>query len=408
MNGENVNLADTYFDNQDYQIEFFTNIICDSWFYLLSVYDTIEILMQNVRQKYLKKKGLVRGTGASNERDEDLFEYEMDIVYNNQIYGCLKVRGGEDNLSIDDFINFIVKGAELRREIKTSMLIPDGLLFLSDGEIIWQNSTAEQILYRAEFEEEKEKILSDNDLIEPVVSVKNISINNFDLIRITIPVCSPKKMIGSFVIIADRSSKEELYHKAVIKEIHHRVKNNLQTVAGLLGLQMRRVKSRTVERAFQESINRISSIALIHEELSKGGIEKINIKTTLSNIMEMIFSTTVPPGKDITGEVEGSDIYADSKLVSMLSLCVTELLQNSVEHAFPLRKKGIISLKIEEAEGYITIIIEDDGVGFTKKRSKSSLGLEIIEMITSETLKGTFHIEGHMYGTQSIIKFPVV
>ena len=82
-------------------------------------------------------------------------------------------------------------------------------------------------------------------------------------------------------------------------------------------------------------------------------------------------------------------------------------MQNSVEHAFPLRKRGFIRVNIEEIEDHVVITLEDNGIGFGGKKAKNSLGLEIIEMITSETLKGSFHIEGQIYGTKSQIKFPI-
>jgi two-component system, sensor histidine kinase PdtaS len=224
------------------------------------------------------------------------------------------------------------------------------------------------------------------------------------MLAVKIPIRSVEEGLMHFVILSDNAQDPK---SAVIKEIHHRVKNNLQTIASLLRLQMRRVNSKKVENAFNESINRISSIALIHEELSRGGIDKINIKSATANIMEMVLSSMVPPGKNITGELSGSEIYQDADKASSLSLCITELIQNSVEHAFQMRKKGVIKVDISEVEGEAVITISDNGIGFGGKKNRNSLGLEIIEMITVEKLKGTFVINGQINGTTSVIRFPL-
>lgn len=384
------------------------NIITDSWYNLLAVYDEMELSVGEDCFKIVIKDELIKNRDAKEKAD--LIEYEMGILYNDEKVGTLQVKSGASDFALSDLEEFSRQASEIRKQYKSSALIPYGLMLTDGLETVWSNAIADEIISRTGLGGKYFGYLSDGRLFEKAaVLVKEIELNGFELTLINIPIFFRNEIVCQFVILAESSwkYKENAYNTVVIKEIHHRVKNNLQTIASLLRLQLRRSKSKVVKKALQESINKISSIALIHEELSKGGIEKINIKSTTASIMEMILGTLVPHDKDIKGELEGSDVYADANLTSMLSLCLTELIQNSVEHAFQFRKNGTIRVKVEEANGYVTVVVEDDGVGFTRKKDKNSLGLEIIEMITRESLKGEFTIEGHLYGCKSTVRFPL-
>ncbi len=384
------------------------NIITDSWYNLLAVYDQMEILIGEDCFRIVRKDELMKVRDSKD--NPSLVEYKMDILCNDEKVGIFRGKGGSNDFQLNEIDKFSLQAAHIRRQYKTSALIPYGLMLTDGSKNIWSNGIADEIISRTGFGKKDLEQINDESLSGKVtVLVKDFERKGFELTVISIPVLSQSEIAGYFVILAESSwkYKENAYNTVVIKEIHHRVKNNLQTIASLLRLQLRRSKSKVVKKALQESINKISSIAVIHEELSKGGIEKINIKSTTASIMEMILGTLVPHDKDIKGELEGSDIYADANLTSMLSLCLTELIQNSVEHAFQFRKNGTIRIKVEEDNGYVTVVVEDDGVGFTRKKDKNSLGLEIIEMISRESLKGEFTIEGHLYGCKSTVRFPL-
>lgn len=239
------------------------------------------------------------------------------------------------------------------------------------------------------------------------------TVKSSELAVILIPFYNEPVFEGFLVVISDmtlirKKDKELMGKSAVIKEIHHRVKNNLQTIASLLRLQMRRSNSSVLEKAFFASINRISSIALIHEALSKEGLDRVSLKLTIKSILEMILTTMVDPQKAIKGEIRGVDIYLNSSQASNLSLCITELVQNAIEHAFVYRAKGNIIITIGHDGTEAVILVEDDGVGMTVKKTKGkSLGLQIIELITTENLTGTFTMEGHTYGSRAEIRFPI-
>lgn len=340
--------------------------------------------------------------------------WEFDVRFQGESLGSVTAEARElpDSHSPHTLAKFADRAAQLRLDQNPDYLLPPVQCLLDgNGQVLWKNGTFQEIqrLVPEPLENLIQQAFSDQEnggsLDEPKpILAAELTLGQIGMLAIRFPIPTKDGGTLSFVLLTDSATDSK---SAVIKEIHHRVKNNLQTIASLLRLQMRRLNSKKVEKAFNESINRISSIALIHEELSRGGIDKINIKSATANIMEMVLSSMVPPGKNITGELGGADIYQDADKASSLSLCITELLQNSVEHAFPMRKKGVILVEITEVDNDAVITIRDNGIGFSGRKAKNSLGLEIIEMITVEKLKGTFTIEGHMDGTVSVIRFPL-
>jgi len=391
------------------ELDNIVEMVTDSWYYLSSYYQDMNFVMADKEKCDEYTLGCLSNTEMSADENLDKSAYDLKFELNNSQSAILKVKGISDKFKIKSMDEFSLKASELRRKNPKSILIPYGIIMFS-GEEFWTNVIAQEMMYGIDLTKEElcEGLFSEDD--KNAIMINSVMINQFELMAIKIPLIHGDQVAGSFIILSDetliKKNENELnYKSAVVKEIHHRVKNNLQTIASLLRLQMRRVKSKTVIRAFKESINRISSIALIHEELSKDGIEQVNIKSTIASIMDMILTDMVPPNKDIKGELKGPDIYIDANKASSISLCITELIQNSIEHGFSFRKSGAIRIKLDLTDGLVTIFMEDDGLGFNPQKSKNSLGLEIIEMITKETLKGTFSIKGHIYGTQTQISF---
>lgn len=401
-------MNNTIFDNELFEEEKsnIINTISEGWHNLLSFYEQLDIISDGqTKRKIVKSDYIQTDTNSENE-----IEHSMKIIYNERDIGALIVKIVNEQFNLDNFNNFALKSSQIRKQSNHNLL-PPGLLLIKNNELLWSNAVADEIIFMTELNQ-GQIFINNNSLPEKdYVFVNNIKFLHFELLTINIPIITKTEFIGYFVILSDSTLNnkrlKELNNKtAVIKEIHHRVKNNLQTISSLLSMQMRRINNKIVEKAFTESINRINSIALVHEELSKVGIEKVDIKTTIASILETLLRTMSPPDKDIKGKIEGSSIYMDSNIASSLSLCISELIQNSLEHAFKFRNKGMISINIKETDEMVTITIEDDGIGFPNKKNKNSLGLDIVEMITSETLKGSFSINGHISGTQIIIEFP--
>ncbi|WP_425448344.1 histidine kinase N-terminal domain-containing protein [Dethiothermospora halolimnae] len=142
-----------------------------------------------------------------------------------------------------------------------------------------------------------------------------------------------EKVVGVNMLIKDiteaREKEKELILKSVaIKEIHHRVKNNLQTIASLLRLQSRRIDDDTVKKAFNESISRILSIAVTHELLAQEGVDDVDIKTILNKIKSNTLNYVVSPNKEIKVEISGDRLTVDSDKAT--SRCLSSKLSHLI------------------------------------------------------------------------------
>jgi two-component sensor histidine kinase len=206
-----------------------------------------------------------------------------------------------------------------------------------------------------------------------------------------------------------RRQQQELRVKtALIQEIHHRVKNNLQTIAALLRMQGRRLQQKEAQHAIQEAVNRILSAAVIHEFLSRQDAHVINIKDISQRIVTQMQQGVLSPEKQITFQLEGPPIFLPARQATACALIINELLQNAVEHGFVGRQQGQVKLTLEDEGDKVVVRIHDDGTGLPEEfefTNGTSLGLQIVQTLVQEDLKGSFHI-GNGGGTQVIVTFP--
>lgn len=222
------------------------------------------------------------------------------------------------------------------------------------------------------------------------------------------------RTVGGVLLLRDLSELKEkekqlTIKSAVIREIHHRVKNNLQTIASLLRLQMRRIESHEVEKIFREIINRITSISIIHEVLSLEGTDMIECKEVIELVSNAIISSMKQSEQKISIQVDGNLLYLPSQKASSLALVVNELVQNAINHAFVDREEGTIQIYLKEQNQIVSIILTDDGVGFDheKAQQRGHLGLQICNTLVSEDLEGILEFENNCLGTKIIITFPL-
>src|SRR3989442_3161430 len=197
---------------------------------------------------------------------------------------------------------------------------------------------------------------------------------------------------------------------AVIREMHHRVKNNLQTIAMLLRLQMRDGREVSGREVLTETINRILSIASVHEILSVEGFRLINLRQLLERVAGHVTHAMSRPGAAIDVSVRGEDVYLTSKQATSLALAVNELLQNAFEHAFGQRAAGRIEIGIATQDAGLVLQVEDNGQGLPEgfdPRESSDLGLKIVHALVTEDLGGTLTFSGGP-GTRAVITVPKV
>jgi two-component sensor histidine kinase len=191
---------------------------------------------------------------------------------------------------------------------------------------------------------------------------------------------------------------------AVVREVHHRIKNNLQTVAMLIRLQL---GSATPEarQVLQNSINRVHSIAAIHEVLSERGFRLVDLKEALSQIGRMTAETMAIPGQTIVVEVLGESLLMPTRAATNVVLVVNELLQNALEHAFVERPSGTVQISIGQALEEHLILVRDDGAGLPEDYARG-LGLEIVETLVGEELNGRIRFNRLGQGTEVSMRFP--
>lgn len=212
-------------------------------------------------------------------------------------------------------------------------------------------------------------------------------------------------MIRDITMMKDKE-KELILKSVAIKEIHHRVKNNLQTIASLLRLQARRSDNQQTKDALNESMNRILSIAATHELLSQEGLDEVSIKEVITNIKNNAMRYFNVTNKNIEVNVIGDNFKVSSDKATSIALVVNELLQNSLQYAFKEKLFGNINLIIEKSKIYSTIVVIDNGTGFDIDNvRKNSLGLSIVNSIVKDKLNGNINIASNSEGTKVLFDF---
>ncbi|MDQ0871540.1 two-component sensor histidine kinase/PAS domain-containing protein [Paenibacillus sp. V4I3] len=253
-------------------------------------------------------------------------------------------------------------------------------------------------------------LIGHKGLIHQELQIGHVS---FDLKAMSI--YRDQREVGGIILIRDISDikekeKQLVIKSAVIKEIHHRVKNNLQTVSSLLRLQMRRTKLEEVERVYRDSINRINSIAVIHEMLAFEGIETIHFNDVVDRITKNIISSSSKPDQNIYPKIYGDELILQSDVATTLALVVNELVQNCVLHAFGERRTGNIDISLQFIGTFISVHVSDNGIGIEAaihSDRKGHLGLKITETLVEENLGGIINMTSDERGTDVHITFPL-
>lgn len=194
-----------------------------------------------------------------------------------------------------------------------------------------------------------------------------------------------------------KDKEAEIISKSVaIREIHHRVKNNLQSVVSLLRIQARRCESQEAKTALTESVSRILAISATHELLSKQVEDGIQLKTVLESVIYNIHLCFLDRHQITVVSEISPEIVIDSDRTVAIALIVNELIQNSYDHAFAQDQVGLIQLTAREEDNVIVISVTDNGTGFdAKKVSTTSLGLQIVNSYVKDKLRGKIKIKSN-------------
>ena len=237
------------------------------------------------------------------------------------------------------------------------------------------------------------------------------------LLSIRILPVIPRPRGGCAIVILQditelRKKDEELLIKSVvIKEIHHRVKNNLQTIASLLRLQERRAECDETKIVLRDCVNRVNSIAIVHEYLSQQDTGLIDVGKVAKGIYQAIISSMLNPDFALQADFKAAEVQLPSDKATSIALILNELLQNTIEHAFEGRMSGMLQVRFAEEEQQYVLSIADDGVGlpegFSLNSCRQSLGLKIIKTMAEADLQGSFTLTNREEGgTLALVTIP--
>ena len=217
--------------------------------------------------------------------------------------------------------------------------------------------------------------------------------------------------------------------EVLLKEIHHRVKNNLQIISSLLNLQTDYVDDAQTSKALQDSQHRIRSMALIHEKLYRSrDLAHVDLAEYVQNLAAYLFRVYDANAEGVTLTIKGKGVFLDIDAAVPCGLIVNELISNSLKHAFspggdrsmgedrPTGQAGQIRIELRQDDRQLTVMVRDNGVGLPPDfdfRHTSSLGLQLVNMLVTQ-LDGSIELDpshpglpGRAGGTTFIITFPI-
>jgi two-component sensor histidine kinase len=236
----------------------------------------------------------------------------------------------------------------------------------------------------------------DEETISAVLGAKmprDVEVGNDQatLIVRAIPLRPEGELTGGLILLRDvtelRSRDRELVTKdATIREIHHRVKNNLQTVAALLRLQARRIESTSGREALEEAVRRVGAIAVVHETLSQSYEEAVEFDAVADQLLGLVSEVGQAAGS-VRLRRSGSFGTLPSEQATPLAMVLTEVLQNAMEHGFPDGRAGTVEVRVDRTGPGLRIEVVDDGVGLPEGfdvEGTASLGLSIVRTLVAE------------------------
>lgn len=222
-----------------------------------------------------------------------------------------------------------------------------------------------------------------------------------------------EEMAGAVVLLRDVT---ELRHRdraliskdATIREIHHRVKNNLQSVSALLRMQARRTENAEARQALEDSVRRIGSIALVHDALSISADEQVSVDDIVDKLIGML-SELSAPGTSVSVRRDGRFGFLEAERAMSLTTILTELAQNALEHAFHPGDEGVVSIRAERKGKWLSVEVADSGVGFPEgfdPAATKRLGLRIAATLAESELQASLELGRSELGGSSA-KFDV-
>lgn len=219
---------------------------------------------------------------------------------------------------------------------------------------------------------------------------------------------------GALVLVEDvtdaRRREQELRVKeATIREVHHRVKNNLQTIASLLRIQARRSNSREAAHALMEAVERVTSMAVVHEMLAESTEESVDLAAAVRTVVDMVVRGLAGADTMIGLRVEGETGLVPAPVATSLALVTAELVHNAIEHGLAGRQAGSVTVTMRRTPAEVALSVHDDGSGMPdgfSAESSANLGLAIVRTVVEDDLCGSLSF-ACAAGTLVSVRVPV-
>jgi two-component sensor histidine kinase len=210
---------------------------------------------------------------------------------------------------------------------------------------------------------------------------------------------------------AQEAIRASLVEKEVLlREIHHRVKNNLQIIMSLLNLQFANIEDQAIRPLLEDSRRRIGAMALVHEKLyTSPDLARVDMAAYIGSFREQLLQTSGTSDR-ISLHIHADEVLMTPDVAIPCALLLTELLSNALKHAFPAGQSGQVDIDLRLSNGReVTIVVRDTGVGFPAGvdfRHTASLGLQLVCILT-EQLNGTITLDRGHRGTTCTLMFPL-
>ena len=228
-----------------------------------------------------------------------------------------------------------------------------------------------------------------------------------------IPLKHLGERAGAIILCRDvtelrRQERALITKDATIREIHHRVKNNLQTVASLLRIQARRTKSDEARDALAQAMRRVASIAVVHDALSEGLTQNVNFDEVFQRVFMLSAEVAALQGTTVTPKATGAFGVLPSEYATPLAVAITELVTNAVEHGLAGRT-GTVEVDAQRSPGLLAVTISDDGHGLGEGGEiGDGLGTQIVRTLIEGELSGSIEWGSRPEGgTQVRVEIPL-
>ena len=315
------------------------------------------------------------------------------------------------------FVNMITEGSfpYVTRQVRTPATprVGDGVLVLdADARVQYASPNAVSALHRvgistnvmalklSEVGFNDSAVRSAFDRMEPVIDEIDQT-SEISLATRVIPLMEGGRVTGGVMLVRDisevrRRDRVIMSRDATIQEIHHRVKNNLQTISSLLRLQARRLSSVEAKEAIAESVRRIRTMALVHDTLSREPGEDVAFIEIVKPLARLAEESLQSPDRPVRFEVRGDGGRLPAAIATPLSVVLTELLQNAVDHAArPGDDAGHVIVDLAHEADIVTVRVIDDAGGLPEGFSldqATGLGLSIVRTLVTTELAGSIEM----------------